>query len=317
MQDTKNENSTALIFVDAMTEGQRTKVVKEMMSGAIGMSTASFILNPLDVLKVRIQQSSLSSRGLMSCASHSVKDAGGIFRGLVVPGLTATIVRDMLNGAFRVGLYKEIERTLFSRESTCPIVIQKLVAGTVVGAMGAGLWSHTDLVKTRMQLQSPATPTYASTWDCYKQIWRLEGLKGLYRGVSPNMLRASIITTTHVGTYDASKKLLVGVLGETGATWTLCGFVSALATTTAAAPVDLVRTRVMASNLSAFQVVVSVFKSEGVQGFMRGWLASFSRFGPHFTISWPLIEISRKRIFNLDSFYYICISIFVFLYLLV
>jgi hypothetical protein len=98
--------------------------------------------------------------------------------------------------------------------------------------------------------------------------------------------------------------MLVSEMGDGAFVWTMCGFVSALATTTAAAPVDLVRTRVMAANdRSAWQMTQVVLRTEGVRGFFRGWLASFSRFGPHFTISWPLIEMTRKYLFKIDSFF--------------
>ena len=282
-------------------------VFKEMGAGAIGMATASLVLNPLDVLKVRIQSEGSFSARLLSCAKTSIVDAGGILRGLILPGLTATLVRDILNGAFRVGLYKEIERGLFPVESTTPVVLKKALTGVLVGSTGAGLWSHTDLIKTRMQLQNPRRPIYSSTWDAYRQAVIKDGIvKGLYRGVGPNMLRASIITTTHVGSYDYSKQILVSRLGDTTLTWTICGFFSALLTTTAAAPVDLVRTRIMAQSgvgtISAWQVAKNVIAEEGFRGLFRGWIPSFARFGPHFTISWPLIELSRQYIFGIDSF---------------
>jgi dicarboxylate transporter 10 len=279
--------------------------MKEMASGAIGMSVASCILNPLDVVKVRVQANQSSSLGMIDCARISMRNAG-ILRGIITPGLAATMIRDILNGAFRVGLYKEIERRLFEEDSKVPILVRKLVTGVVVGSTGAGLWSHTDLVKTRMQAQDPRNPRCSSTLGAYQSIVREGGMGALYQGVGPNMLRASIITTAHVGSYDASKKLLLhNVVTEEGPIlWTLCGFMSALITTTAAAPVDLVRTQMMLADQprSAFVTAKSTLTVYGIRGLFRGWLPSFYRFGPHFTLSWPLIEFSRKYLFNLESF---------------
>ena len=287
------------------SEDRHTSIIKDMISGAIGMSTASAVLNPLDVVKVRMQQSGSTYTGLSDCAKRSVK-ASGVIKGLVLPGLTATIMRDVLNGAFRVGLYKEIERWLFPADTAYPFLVRKLVTGVIVGGIGAGLWSHTDLVKTRMQTQSVATPAYRSTLHAYSALVRTSGLRGLYQGVGTNMFRASIITTVHVGSYEYLKTMVSPIVGEGGVAWLLCGFGSALITTTAFAPVDLIRTRVMldtSHHSRPLTVARTVVRADGIRGLFRGWLPSFYRFGPHFTLSWPLIELSRKHIFSLEPFY--------------
>ena len=289
-----------------MTEPRHHRMIKEMMAGSIGMASASALLNPFDVIKVRLQQSSVSRPTLINVARSSVQEAGGYIRGLVLPGLTATILRDVLNGAFRVGLYKEIERSLFPTDTNLPVLLKKAVTGSIVGSLGAGAWSHTDLVKTRMQSQSPTAPTYRSTLHCYSSIYKSAGFRGLYQGVGPNMIRASLITTFHVGTYDTSKRFLLDQkdVRDGLVCWTFCGFTSALVTTTVSAPMDLIRTKLMLQPLpvSSLSVLRSILNS-GSPNLFRGWLPSFYRFGPHFTISWPLIELVRTRFFHLDSFY--------------
>jgi dicarboxylate transporter 10 len=288
-----------------LTPPFQSRVIKEMSAGAIGMAITSVLLNPLGVIKVRIQRPGAETRSMILCAKQSVSHAGGVWRGLILPGLTATLIRDSLNGAFRIGLYREAENMLFPASSETPVLVKKLITGIIVGSTGSGLWSHTDLVRTRMQLQDPQNPKYSSTWDCYKKVAKTEGIRGLYRGAGPNMIRASIITTSHIGSYDASKRMISSYLGDNTVTWTLCGFLSALVVTTAAAPVDLLSTRIMAYSThkaSFLTVLKQVFRSEGLSGLYRGWVPSFTRFGPHFTMSWPLIELSRKYIFGLDSF---------------
>ena len=288
-----------------MTVSDNIRLVKEMASGSIGMATASAGLNALDVVKVRMQTNPGVYKSMAVCASVSVRDAGGILRGLIMPGLTATVIRDVLNGAFRVGLYKEFERLLSPVLSGSPLLVQKLVTGCVVGSLGAGLWSHTDLVKTRMQ--TAPSDSSLTTFGCYRSIVTEQGWRALYRGVGPNMVRASIITTCHVGTYDYSKNLLTQEYGipESPMTWTICGFLSAIITTTASAPIDLIRNKMMltsAAKTSSFSIALHEVKERGLLGLFRGWLPSFYRFGPHFTLSWPLIELARTRIFKLDPF---------------
>ena len=291
------------VLVCPMSNSNRNRVLKEMSSGAIGMSVASALLNPLDVIKVRLQGNSPEYTRFRDVLVVSFK-RNGILRGLFIPGLSATVIRDVLNGAFRVGLYKEIEQTLFPSDTHMPLIFKKLITGTLVGSLGAGLWSHTDLIKTRLQTQLNPGHPYRSTIHAYRCIYREGGLKMLYQGIGPNMLRASIITTFHVGSYDSSKKLLKKELAEGPLLWTMCGVMSAFVTTTAAAPIDLIRTRIMVSSIkmSGLSMARYVMKNEGFKGLFRGWLPSFFRLGPHFTLSWPLIELSRKYLFGLDSF---------------
>ena len=185
-----------------------------------------------------------------------------------------------------MGLYKEIERWLFEPKSTTPVMLQKIITGCIVGSLGAGAWSHTDLIKTRMQLQSPVERSYTNTFDCFRKVVRF-------------------IKTCHVGTYDWAKSVLVPHFGEGAFAWICGGFASALVTTTISAPVDLVRNRIMVNtttSVSFFAVTYRIIQSDGIRGLYRGWIPSFYRFGPHFTISWPLIELVRARIFNLDPF---------------
>lgn len=106
-------------------------------------------------------------------------------------------------------------------------------------------------------------------------------MRAPYQGVGPNMFQANIITTAHVGSYDASKNLLLHyvVTEEEPFLWTLCGFMSALITTTAAAPVDLVRTQMMLGDQprSAFGTARCTVPLYGIRGLFRGWLPSFYR----------------------------------------
>ena len=43
-------------------------------------------------------------------------------------------------------------------------------------------------------------------------------------------------------------------------------------------------------------------RQEGARALFKGWLPSWLRLGPHFMISWPLMEFIRKYVFGLDYF---------------
>eukprot|EP01127_Copromyxa_protea_P012029 TRINITY_DN3097_c0_g1_i1.p1 TRINITY_DN3097_c0_g1~~TRINITY_DN3097_c0_g1_i1.p1 ORF type:complete len:724 (-),score=137.95 TRINITY_DN3097_c0_g1_i1:48-1907(-) len=64
------------------------------------------------------------------------------------------------------------------------------VLGAVAGAIGAFAVYPIDLVKTRMQNQrsTDGNRLYSNSFDCFRKVWRGEGLRGLYKGLGPQLL---------------------------------------------------------------------------------------------------------------------------------
>ena len=47
------------------------------------------------------------------------------------------------------------------------------------------------VVKTRMQLQTPEYQPYRNSFHCFGSIWRQEGIRGLFRGLSASLIGIS------------------------------------------------------------------------------------------------------------------------------
>lgn len=61
--------------------------------------------------------------------------------------------------------------------------------GAFSGATGATAVYPIDLVKTRMQNQrNTASRLYDSSYDCFKKVIKTEGVKGLYKGIGPQLV---------------------------------------------------------------------------------------------------------------------------------
>ncbi|KAF3505001.1 hypothetical protein F2Q69_00043856 [Brassica cretica] len=73
----------------------------------------------------------------------------------------------------------------------------------------AGLASYPlDTVRRRIMMQSGIEhPMYSSTLDCWKKIYRVEGLASFYRGALSNMFRSTGSAAILVF-YDEVKKFL-------------------------------------------------------------------------------------------------------------
>jgi solute carrier family 25 protein 14/30 len=72
----------------------------------------------------------------------------------------------------------------------------------------SALCNPTDVIKVRMQSGDPRFQ-YRGVTDALISIVRVEGMRGLYKGVWPTTQRAVLITVTTLPTYDLAKKTLL------------------------------------------------------------------------------------------------------------
>ena len=80
-----------------------------------------------------------------------------------------------------------------------------MLAGLITGAIAITVACPTDVVKVRLQSQG-ALPKdkqiYKGTFDCYRQTIARDGIRGLWLGWGPNVIRNSLINAAEVSTYD-------------------------------------------------------------------------------------------------------------------
>lgn len=141
---------------------------------------------------------------------------GGIYRGIGA----AYIYQMILNGC-RLGFYEPLRTTITSTIFTDPNTQSlgvNIFSGAASGILGAAAGSPFFLVKTRLQSYSPVAPVgtqhmYKNALDGMKQIYKAEGVKGLYRGVGAAMVRTGFGSSVQLPTYFFAKRRLVKHLG--------------------------------------------------------------------------------------------------------
>lgn len=82
--------------------------------------------------------------------------------------------------------------------------------GAFSGAFGASAVYPLNLLRTRLQSQGTAIhpPTYTGIWDVTVRTVKGEGVRGLYKGITPNLLKVvPAVSITYV-VYDNSKRAL-------------------------------------------------------------------------------------------------------------
>ncbi|XP_047609517.1 mitochondrial uncoupling protein 3 isoform X2 [Phacochoerus africanus] len=259
---------------------------------------ADLLTFPLDTAKVRLQiqgenQAARSAqyRGVLGTILTMVRNEGprSPYNGLV-----AGLQRQMSFASIRIGLYDSVKQLYTPKGSDYSSITTRILAGCTTGAMAVTCAQPTDVVKVRFQASIHAGPgsnrKYSGTMDAYRTIAREEGVRGLWKGILPNITRNAIINCAEMVTYDVIKEK---VLDYHLLTDNLpCHFVSAFGAgfcaTVVASPVDVVKTRYMNSPPGQYQnpldCMLKMVTQEGPTAFYKGFTPSFLRLG-----SWNVV----------------------------
>lgn len=83
--------------------------------------------------------------------------------------------------------------------------------GALSSSFGASAVYPLNLLRTRLQSQGTAihTPTYTGWRDCMAKTVKNEGVRGLYKGLTPNLLKVVPSMSITYVVYEYSKKMLV------------------------------------------------------------------------------------------------------------
>jgi len=260
-------------------------------SAGLAACFADVISFPFDTAKVRLQvQGEAASaagpqyRGLVGTMMSISRKEGpkALYNGLV-PGLQ----RQLCFASVRIGLYDTVKQFYgrkLQAEGADTSVGVRLLAGGTTGAMAVTCAQPTDVVKTRMQAQVANAPTrYTGVFMAYKTIAMEEGVRGLWKGMFPNIARNSIVTCSELVTYDLIKDQILkrSLLSDSLPCHVTSAFGAGFCTTLVASPVDVVKTRFMNSAAGTYSGVINcavqTFKKEGAKAFYKGFVPSFMR----------------------------------------
>uniref|UniRef100_A0A8D2KT08 Uncoupling protein 2 n=1 Tax=Varanus komodoensis TaxID=61221 RepID=A0A8D2KT08_VARKO len=198
------------------TEVPPTAAVKFVGAGAAAC-IADLLTFPLDTAKVRLQIQGEAKRavtakptnykGVFGTMATMVRNEGprSLYNGLV-----AGLQRQMSFASVRIGLYDSVKQ-FYTKGSEHAGIGSRLLAGCTTGAMAVAVAQPTDVVKVRFQAQArmEGSRRYQGTLDAYKTIAREEGLRGLWKGTSPNITRNALVNCTELVTYDLIKDTLL------------------------------------------------------------------------------------------------------------
>ena len=267
-----------------------------LMSSAAAACWAETLSLPVDTAKVRLQlQGSTSGgkyNGLMGTMRTIIREEGAA---ALWKGLTPGLHRQCLFGGLRIGMYEPVKNAYVGADHTGPVPLHlKIAAALTTGAIAISIASPTDLVKVRLQsegkLPPGATRRYPSAMQAYGIIAKQEGVRALWTGIGPNVVRNSVMNAAELASYDQIKESLLatGLFVDDVRCHIMSGLGAGFVATCIGSPVDVVKSRVMGDSAGVYKgtidCFVKTFTNEGIFAFYRGFIPNFTRLG-----SWNVI----------------------------
>lgn len=184
----------------ANSEGMVTGQATFAAGLAAGVTEAVAVVTPMEVVKIRLQAQHHSMADPLDVpkyrnAAHAlytvVKEEGV---GALYRGVSLTALRQGSNQAVNFTAYSEFRARLQAWQGTTDLPSwQTMLIGLVSGAMGPLSNAPIDTIKTRLQ-KTPAEPGSTAIQritNITKEMWRQEGSRSFYKGITPRIMRVA------------------------------------------------------------------------------------------------------------------------------
>ncbi|CAL8469919.1 g9461 [Coccomyxa elongata] len=301
----KPQFAQAAVMAELPSTNTVWKSIKPFVNGGASGMLATCVIQPIDMVKVRIQLGAQGSP--LTVASNIIKQQGvsGLYS-----GLSAGLLRQATYTTARLGIFQGLSDYLKKANDGKPLPLwQKAAAGLTAGGLGALVGSPADLTLIRMQadatLPVESRRNYKGVGDAMVRIVKTDGAVGLFRGAGPTVVRAMALNMGMLASNDQAKEMLEAagfakngqavVLG--GAT--IAGFFAAACSL----PFDFVKTRIQKMEplpdgtlpyKGPLDCAMKTFTKEGPLKFYTGFPTYCVRIAPHVAITLVMLEAIKS-----------------------
>lgn len=278
---------------------------KPFVNGGLSGMGATCIIQPIDMVKVRIQLG--ETGGPIGVATKIVQKDGF---GALYKGLSAGLLRQATYTTARLGIFNNLSAALkdYNQGQNIPLY-QKALAGLTAGGLGALVGNPADLTLIRMQADATMPPeqrrNYKGVGDAFIRIVREEGVSGLFRGAVPTVTRAMALNMGMLASNDQAKEMIESAGFAKGSTASVMGgaFIAGFFASACSLPFDFVKTRMqkMTPNpdgtlpyKSTLDCALKTLSQEGPLKFYTGFPTYIMRIGPHVVFTLMFVDMLPK-----------------------
>ncbi|KAK4689193.1 solute carrier family 25, member 38, partial [Tremellales sp. Uapishka_1] len=292
-----------------------SKARHHLASGALSGLTSAICLQPLDLLKTRVQQGNdvdgVPRRRITPILKQILREEGpaGLWRGTIptvvrnVPGValyfyTLSSLRTRLSQIHYFSVLAQPSHSTSGKSTTLLKLSSQgnLIAGAVARTSVGFVLNPITVLKARYE--SNLYPTYHSLPKAFVALLRTNGIKGLFQGVTATAARDAPYAGLYVVFYEKGKDFAGRLIRpEWGVPNAALHSGSAIAASTLAtlvtSPADCVKTRMQVTPLThptIRKAINRIYSDRGFLGFFSGSSLRISRKAASSAIAWSVYE---------------------------
>lgn len=311
----QNENETSYSSSNMI----RTAVI-DFFAGCVGGTTSVYVGQPLDTVKVKLQTFPKLYKNAAECFFKTLKNEG-VYRGLyagTIPSVAAQVSENSIL-FLAYGMCQRVIANLSGHGKVSDLsVLQNASAGSCAAFFSSFALCPTELVKCKLQsmhemsLSSPYCNEKLpriGPWQITKDIIRVDGVKGLYKGLVPTIARevpgyffffGGHALTSYLLTPFGSPHHNLGAIGEI-----LCGGMAGVSLWVVVFPADVVKSHAQVyskscDKLSIIETCRKIKSEYGIIGFYRGLGPTLLRTFPATGALFLAVE-NTKRFLNANA----------------
>ncbi|WAO94374.1 Hypothetical protein NCS54_01195500 [Fusarium falciforme] len=268
-------------------------------TGCTSGMIATICVQPIDTVKVRMQ---LVEQGPGRSSPWRVARDMTLQNGFLnlYQGLSAGLLRQLVYGTLRLGLFSTLEQRLErrARDQGTTLGFQgRALAGITAGAVAALIGNPTEVALIRMQADGmkplEQRERFTSAFNALGRIARQEGVLSLWNGVAPTVIRAMSTNFGQLAFFSEAKhQIKTHTHLSTRKQTALAASFAGLAGAIISLPFDFVKTRLQNQSMTGFSRSLPIYagtadcfsqviRREGFFRFYRDFWPYFLRVGPH------------------------------------
>lgn len=197
------------------TQSRELSIYERFCAGSLAGGVSQTIIYPLEVMKTRLALRKTGQyKSIIDAAKKIYLHEGprSFYRGYV-PNLLGIIPYAGID----LAVYETLKNSYLRKHATneSPSVLLLLACGTISSTTGQVCSYPLALVRTRLQAQvitansSGTISAHPSTMtSLIREIFRNEGVSGLYRGLTPNFMKVAPAVAISYATYERCRETL-------------------------------------------------------------------------------------------------------------
>ncbi|DAZ92567.1 TPA: hypothetical protein N0F65_012797 [Lagenidium giganteum] len=204
------------------------KTLVSSVNGAIAGVVATTVTYPLDLFRTVFASQGMPRRfqSLRALTEHTLQTQGvhGLYS-----GLSPTLFQIAPYMGLSFGIYSSLNAMTASHMDLdtggLGWALSFVGTGAVAGLVSKLAVYPLDTIKKRMQMRQVqrhvsygVIPHYTTSWQCFVDILRREGVVGLYKGTYPSLLKSVVTHSSTFATYEVAL-LAIEHLSDHGSVW--------------------------------------------------------------------------------------------------